>query len=344
MKYAIIIIIAITQIACQKLDIVANHAIQSFDEIIKNTSKNIAQDDENTVWTYTTPDSTAIFGWGNKLFIKVDATPFIEAGLKTEQLPQTITYNETENTLTIKYEIDKTNHSLAQNPINAMEQIVRNNRRTIGYHRDGGHFGFDLQNENMLHYAKNIYEHPNPNHIAFMINAKPLTDAGTIPENVKGWVYREVESHANRKKTPVLKFVKGITISLLNQRKPTITDTDLIIQIADITENALYYPVTIEDTTIEVIAVRAPDGSIKTTLNTCQACYRSGKGYFVQNDSVMVCQNCNMRYRMNQLERENGGCNPVPIFPENKTITENTITISKEFLKTYKRMFEYQSL
>lgn len=125
----------------------------------------------------------------------------------------------------------------------------------------------------------------------------------------------------------------------LNQRKPVTADRDLVINIADLTENALFYPVDIDGTRMEVLAVKTQDGIIRTAFNTCQVCYSSGRGYFVQTGTVLVCQNCGRRYRMSQVERQAGGCNPVPIFPANKTISDSTITISKEFLRQAKNIF-----
>jgi len=127
--------------------------------------------------------------------------------------------------------------------------------------------------------------------------------------------------------------------SALNQRKPAVTDQNLVIQIADLTENALFYPVNIDGVNMEVLAVKAPDGTIRTAFNACHVCHNSGRGYFVQEGMVLVCQNCGRRYRMSQLERQAGGCNPEPIFPANKTVTDSEITISKEFLKQAKTMF-----
>jgi uncharacterized membrane protein len=125
----------------------------------------------------------------------------------------------------------------------------------------------------------------------------------------------------------------------LNQRKPVIADRDLVIQIEDLTGNALFYPVDIDGVRMEVLAVKAPDGTIRTAFNTCQVCYSSGRGYFVQEGTVLVCQNCGRRYRMSQVERQAGGCNPVPIFLANKTVTDSTITISREYLKQAKAIF-----
>jgi uncharacterized membrane protein len=126
----------------------------------------------------------------------------------------------------------------------------------------------------------------------------------------------------------------------LNQRKPLIADRDLVIQITDITENALFYPVDIDGMRMEVLAVKAPDGTIRTAFNACQVCYSSGRGYFVQSGTLLVCQNCGRRYRMSQVERQSGGCNPEPISSENKTVTASTITISREYLKMAKTSFE----
>jgi uncharacterized membrane protein len=125
----------------------------------------------------------------------------------------------------------------------------------------------------------------------------------------------------------------------LNQRKPLIADRDLVIQTADITENALFYPVDIDGMRMEVLAVKAPDGTIRTAFNTCQVCYNSGRGYFVQEGTVLVCQNCGRRYRMGQVERQAGGCNPVPIFPANKTVNGSIITISREYLMQTRSIF-----
>ena len=125
----------------------------------------------------------------------------------------------------------------------------------------------------------------------------------------------------------------------LNQVKPAIVDRDLVIQIADVSENAVFYPVDIEGTRLEVLAVKAPDGTIRTAFNTCQVCYGSGRGFYKQQGTVLVCQNCGNRYRMSQVEIRSGGCNPVPIFAQNKTVTASTITISQAFLKEAKAIF-----
>lgn len=125
----------------------------------------------------------------------------------------------------------------------------------------------------------------------------------------------------------------------LNVVKPAIADRDLVIPLAEVSGNAVFYPVDIDGTRLEVLAVKAPDGTIRTAFNTCQVCYSSGRGFYKQQGTVLVCQNCGNRFRMSQIEVRSGGCNPVPIFPQNKTVTDTTITISQAFLKEAKAIF-----
>jgi hypothetical protein len=118
-----------------------------------------------------------------------------------------------------------------------------------------------------------------------------------------------------------------------------IADKDVVIQVEEISSTAKFYQTSVEGTRMEVIAVKASDGSIRTAFNTCQVCYDSGRGYYIQDGSALVCQNCGNRFRMDQVEAVSGGCNPVPIFPEYKVVTDRTITIPYSFLKEAKVIF-----
>ncbi len=109
-------------------------------------------------------------------------------------------------------------------------------------------------------------------------------------------------------------------------------NSDIVIPVKDITETAAFYPASINGTDLEVIAVKAPDGTIRTAFNTCQVCYNSGRGYYEQEGDQLVCQNCGNHFGMGEVEVTRGGCNPVPITSEYKKVDAETITISKDFL------------
>lgn len=113
----------------------------------------------------------------------------------------------------------------------------------------------------------------------------------------------------------------------------------LVIPISEISSTVQFYPIEVDGTRMEVLAVKDSEGTIRTAFNTCQICYGSGRGYYVQEGDVLVCQNCGNRFTIDQIEVEVGGCNPWPIFPENKTVTEDTIEISYDFLQESEKLF-----
>lgn len=100
-----------------------------------------------------------------------------------------------------------------------------------------------------------------------------------------------------------------------------------------------FYPVEVDGVEMEVIAVRDTYGHIRTAFNTCQSCYNSGLGYYLPKDGYLICQNCGYRYAPNDVEVAANGCNPYPIFEDEKVTTETEILISYEFLKEAEAIF-----
>lgn len=131
-----------------------------------------------------------------------------------------------------------------------------------------------------------------------------------------------------------------LTNKFFNKSNSVVVGDNLIIPKNEISETAKFYPYTLGDTYMEVIAVKAGDGTIRTALNTCQICYNSGRGYYVQEGSELVCQNCGNRFALEQVEKIKGGCNPVPITEEYKEEDDSNITVSKDFLAGNANYFE----
>jgi uncharacterized membrane protein len=114
---------------------------------------------------------------------------------------------------------------------------------------------------------------------------------------------------------------------------------DIKITASQITSTATFIPYQSGSTKMEIIAVKAPDGTIRTAFNTCQVCYDSGRGYYVQQGDVLVCQNCGNRFNISQIEKEKNGCNPIPILEENKSVSGDTITIPASILSQNTKYF-----
>ena len=114
---------------------------------------------------------------------------------------------------------------------------------------------------------------------------------------------------------------------------------NLVIPISDLSEKATFYPVKVDRKEMEVIAGKDSQGKIRTAFNTCQVCYDSGNGYYRQLGEELVCQNCGNSFTMDVVGETGGGCNPVPILEENRTVTDSEIQISYEFLKESSDIF-----
>lgn len=114
---------------------------------------------------------------------------------------------------------------------------------------------------------------------------------------------------------------------------------NLIIQKSSVTSTPSFYPYEMNGTKMEVIAVKASDGSIRTAFNTCQVCYSSGRGYYKLDGNTLVCQNCGNRFSADQVEQQKGGCNPIGITKEYKTETDQSITLKKDFFEQTQKIF-----
>jgi hypothetical protein len=124
-------------------------------------------------------------------------------------------------------------------------------------------------------------------------------------------------------------------------RQPSVPEgADIVILLSDVTETARFYPTTAEGVDLEVLAIRAPDGTVRTAFNTCQVCFNSGRGYYVQEGDNLVCQNCGNQFAASRVEIESGGCNPVPIFEGDKVTDDTTVTIPADYLKEARDLFE----
>ncbi|MEA4924631.1 MAG: Fe-S-containing protein [Syntrophomonadaceae bacterium] len=144
----------------------------------------------------------------------------------------------------------------------------------------------------------------------------------------------------NSQKSPVVDDKSAASTSV-NESKASPTNVAAAIKIAknEVTAQAKFYPYVLDGTKMEIIAVKATDGTIRTALNTCQVCYDSGRGYYVQEGNYLVCQNCGNKFHIDQIEKIKGGCNPVPIMEDSKTDMGSYIALSQDFIATQKQYF-----
>ncbi len=91
-------------------------------------------------------------------------------------------------------------------------------------------------------------------------------------------------------------------------------DGNVYIPIKNVNDGkAHYFNAKADDgTTVDFFLVQSEDGVIRAAIDSCDVCYRSGKGY-VQEGNVMVCTNCGRKFATDRINEIKGGCNPAPL-------------------------------
>ena len=88
---------------------------------------------------------------------------------------------------------------------------------------------------------------------------------------------------------------------------------DLVFAAKESGTEASYFDYDADGITVQVLAVRALDDTVRMALNTCQVCNGSPYAYFEQEGDLFICQNCKNRFSSSDVGIVSGGCNPVPI-------------------------------
>jgi uncharacterized membrane protein len=87
----------------------------------------------------------------------------------------------------------------------------------------------------------------------------------------------------------------------------------IAIPVADLGDGQVhFFETTVDDVAVKYLAVKSPDGTIRTSLDACQVCFQARKGYSQQGDTV-VCGNCGRSFPIDQIGVQHGGCNPIAI-------------------------------
>ena len=200
--------------ACNKLDIIGDTSIKSFDAVINKLGDQVTQDAEFGGWSLTSPDGDVRFLWSedyskttsNDVQLIVKAQPFIDAGLDVSKLPEGVLVGD-ELVLGTELGEDTLTYSGEATPLSSYEQIVDLYRDNISYHVALDHYGVKLSNGNMFEWAKDMTT--NDKDIVFVLNPDIFINAGVDTSKVEGWVFAQVETmDDNGKKVKLDKFLK----------------------------------------------------------------------------------------------------------------------------------------
>jgi hypothetical protein len=198
-------------------EVVAVHAVQSFDALLRAPGVTVARRDAAGAWVLTSPGvETLTFGGdnaagSNELVVTLDARPFLAAGLDPSLLPAgaQLDGDGAHASLVMRYEVGTGTFSDAADsqPVQALQDLVRNHRTMLGYHAALGHFGLALGGGNMVEWAQD--QHANDKDLVFVLNPQPFADAGVDVANVQGWVLADMPvTDAQGRKSTERKLLK----------------------------------------------------------------------------------------------------------------------------------------
>lgn len=117
---------------------------------------------------------------------------------------------------------------------------------------------------------------------------------------------------------------------------PMVENGEIAIDADTLTSDPIYVNYDSNGTNIQLIAVKASDGTPRLSLNTCLVCNPSPRAYFKEQDGKLVCQNCGNTFTMDSVGETSGGCNPTYIDYKN---TDGKLTVSTADLDTYADRF-----
>lgn len=120
----------------------------------------------------------------------------------------------------------------------------------------------------------------------------------------------------------------------------TPSGSDLTVRTEEIGTEASFFDYDADGITVQVLAVRASDDTVRLALNTCQVCNGSPYAYFVQDGNDFICQNCHNSFSSTDVGKVNGGCNPVPITAEVYQEEDGTLVVPATFLDENAARFE----
>ena len=192
-------LLALAAIACEKLDVVGNGSIQSFDQVLRHVPHLVSADAAHKGWSLAAPDGSARFIWSWNyaespldVALELDAAPFIAAGLQPERLPSHFLFRGGKLILGRKLGQERLEYpgKGEATPLASYEHIVKLKRGAVGYHAQLDHYGVDMGNGNLFEWAKDM--RANDKDMVFVLNPAPFIAAGVDPKRIDGWVSAKV--------------------------------------------------------------------------------------------------------------------------------------------------------
>jgi len=178
-------------------DIIGETAITSFAAMLEVLPAAPVLDSSAGVWTLQAPDGGAQFSWRSDAsdsraydaYLTFDSKNFLDAGLDAGKLPDGLLSGD-KITIGIKLSDSPLAYESDVTPLSSFEQIVKLDRKSVGYHAALDHYGVTVSEGTMFEWAKDLTN--NDKDIVFVLNPEPFIAAGVNPAAIDGWAFAQV--------------------------------------------------------------------------------------------------------------------------------------------------------
>lgn len=200
-----------------ELDEEAQRALASFEAI--GGKLTLEADAVTGGWTLNAPDGSARFFYSSDtktsvphdVFIELDSTPFVNAGLDTSKLPSGVYMDG--KILIGQSLIDQSNtEAIKDNASDSLREILAKNGDILGYHESLDHFGITVSEGFVFEWAQDMAT--NDKDIVFVLDPSMFIEAGVAVDQIEGWIFATVEvMDADMKMVEVEKLLKPFDLS-----------------------------------------------------------------------------------------------------------------------------------
>ena len=207
----IVITFAITLSANPKVDVVANYAVESFRSLGEEIG--LSGNDERLYDVYS-PDGTEVFSFGESVRLTIDTGWFAKAGFDPDKFGGEAAVEDSRLTI-ISDHVEGVAAANGDNIFDTFEKVLRSNRHALEYHMDHDLFELHLGGGNTYRWAKDW--RTNTRGMTFVLNPKPLVEAGLETENLEGWTFANINMmHGPEKGQTVPRLLKNYSFAQLH--------------------------------------------------------------------------------------------------------------------------------
>ena len=214
----IICILFLTLSSCQKLDVIGNDSIASFEEMLSYFENSVSYNHNNNAFELISPDNSTIFSWcanylsesQNDFSISVDAKVFLEAGLNESKLPADIILKDGRLIIGTNLDYLQISTSELQTPLKAYEIILEKKRYSLSFHFMGEHYSLKVGDDNSFEWAKDMRS--NEMDIVFTLDPQLFVDTDTDLTKIQGWELKIIHTHSQMTMIETEKLVKSFNI------------------------------------------------------------------------------------------------------------------------------------